>query len=253
MTDGYADIPIAGGDTATPLSLAKRVALIGRYLERGRSRVIDCGCGEGSYVEELGRRFAVDSVGIEYLPDKVAQAGRKAALRSRVIRADIARIPFADATFDLAVLNEVLEHVPNETGALAEVRRVLVPGGRLVLLSPNRWFPFETHGVYWKGTDRMLPPYVPLIPYIPVALGRHVFRYWARNYWPGELAATIRSGGFAVTERTWVWQTFENISGSQPLPIRVMRPVLRRIADTLERTPLLRRFGVSQVIVARRV
>jgi SAM-dependent methyltransferase len=252
MPHGYADIPIAGGDTATPLNLAKRTALIGRYLERGRSRVIDCGCGEGGYVEELGRCFRVESVGIEYLADKTAQAGRNAALRSRVVRANTSRIPFADATFHLAVLNEVLEHVPDEAGALAEIHRVLLPGGRLVLLSPNRWYPFETHGVYWKGTDRMLPPYVPLVPYIPLPLGRLAFRYWARNYWPGQLASLVRSAGFELVERTWMWQTFENISGSQPLAIRVMRPLLRRIADTLERVPLIQRLGVSQVLVARK-
>jgi ubiquinone/menaquinone biosynthesis C-methylase UbiE len=252
MTSTYTDIPIAGGDTATPLNLAKRAALIGKYLRPGQSKVIDCGCGEGGYIQELSRRYQVDCVGIEYLPEKVAEAHRNPAVASRVTQADIEHIPFGDASFDLAILNEVLEHVPSEAKALAEIHRVLAPSGKVVIMSPNRWFPFETHGVYWKGTDKPVPPYVPLVPYIPVALGSLVFRYWARNYWQGELATIVRAANFQIIDRTWIWQTFENISGRQPLPIRVTKPILRTLASTFEKLPVVRRFGVSQVIVAER-
>lgn len=250
MSTTYADIPIAGGDTATPLNLAKRAALMGSYLEPGRCRVIDCGCGEGTYVEELMRRYDVDCMGFEYVERKVAQASRNPAVASRVVQADIENIPFDDARFDVAIVNEVLEHVPSEPKALVEIHRILAPGGKLIVLSPNRWFPFETHGVLWKGTDKVVPRFVPFIPYVPVAAGSRVFRYWARNYWQGELASIVRAAGFKIVDRNWIWQTFENISRSQPALIRVLRPVLRTIANTCERIPFVRRFGVTQVIVA---
>ena len=252
MSTAYTDIPVAGGDTATPINLAKRASLIGKYLEPGRSRVIDCGCGEGAYVEELMGRYGVDCMGIEYVAEKVAKAGRNPAVASRVLQADIGRIPFDDARFDVAIVNEVLEHVPSEPKALAEIHRILSPGGKLIVLSPNRWYPFETHGVLWKGTDKMVPRFVPLVPYVPVAIGSKFFQYWARNYWQGELAGIVRAAGFKIIDRSWIWQTFENISRSQPTAIRMARPVLRTIANTCERTPVIRRFGMTQVIVATR-
>jgi ubiquinone/menaquinone biosynthesis C-methylase UbiE len=252
MSTVYASIPIAGGDTATPLNLDKRAKLIGRYLAPG-SPVIDCGCGEGAYVYELMRRYSVDCVGIEHMPEKVARASLNPAVASRVIQADIEQIPFEDGQFDVAIVNEVLEHVPSEAKALTEIHRVLSTGGKLIVMSPNRWYPFESHGVRWKSTKKPVPRIVPFVPYVPLTLGNRVFEYWARNYWQGELASMVRAAGFQITDRTWIWQTFENISKSQAALIRTARPVLRRIANTCERTLFVRRFGVSQVIVATKV
>jgi hypothetical protein len=79
-----------------------------------------------------------------------------------------------------------------------------------------------------------------------------LFQYWARNYWPWELRALVRAGGFSIERCGYVWQTFENISGHQPRLIGALRPLLRAIARALEATPGLRAFGVSQLIVARK-
>jgi ubiquinone/menaquinone biosynthesis C-methylase UbiE len=253
MIATYSNIPIAGGDTAKPLNITKRLKLIGKHIEPGRSKVVDCGCGEGGYVKALIDHYGVDCVGVEYVAEKVAQAHCNPLLVSRVVQGDIEQMPYGDATFDLGILNEVLEHVPNESKVLQEIHRVLAPRGKIMLFSPNRWFPFETHGVYWKGTDTRLPHYVPLVPFIPLRLGNLVFRYWARNYWQGQLASIVRAANFKMIEHTWIWQTFENISGMQPRLIQISKPILRSIANACEQTPIIRRFGVSQVIVAEKV
>jgi predicted N-acetyltransferase YhbS len=90
------------------------------------------------------------------------------------------------------------------------------------------------------------------VPYVPIRIGKRWFRYWARNYWPGELRRLVARAGFTVVDRTFVWQTFENISGQQPGWISRSRFALRAVANLLERTPGLRVFGVSQAILARR-
>jgi ubiquinone/menaquinone biosynthesis C-methylase UbiE len=251
---GYESITIAGGDTATPLNLEKRLRVLLPFVEPGQTtRFLDCGCGAGDYVLALASRYGVDAFGVEYSADKVRQAHGHDTLKERVQEGNLEAIPFPDDTFDLALLNEVLEHVPDETKALVEIRRVLRPGGRLVVFAPNRWFPFETHGVVSKSSGRAIPPYVPLIPYIPLLVGRRVFRYWARNYWHGELRNLLVKAGFQIESTGYVWQTFENISGTQPGWMGAAKPLLRGLALALERTPLLRRFGVSQVVVVRKL
>jgi SAM-dependent methyltransferase len=242
----------AGGDTATPLNLRKRLGLIQSLADSlAGKRVIDCGCGGGDYVRAMRDAGAI-AFGIEYQLGKV---GRLEAHRPLgpvgVSIADIERMPFTDAMFDLALVNEVLEHVPDDLWSLREIRRILKPNGMLVVFSPNRIHPFETHGVYLRRSDRRVPHYTPLLPYVPLRLGRLVFRYWARNYWPWELRALIDRAGFDVVTAFFVWQTFENISGHQPALVRKLRPALRRLSTVLERTPLLRSFGVSQAIFAR--
>jgi ubiquinone/menaquinone biosynthesis C-methylase UbiE len=245
----YPSISPAGGDTATPLNLAKRIAVIERYVAvRGR-RVLDCGCGAGEYVLALCQRGA-DAWGIELSRDKLTTA--PAPVAGRVSVGDLQDIAFRNATVDIALMNEVLEHVPDDSRALREVNRVLKPGGVLLIFSPNRRHPFETHGASVKGSSRRIPHYVPLIPYLPLSLSTTVMDFWARNYWPGELRQLVRSAGFRIAHTDYVWQTFEGISNHQPAFIARTRGLLRKVSHSLERVPVVRTLGASQVIVAHK-
>ena len=217
-----------------------------------KRRVLDCGCGAGEYVRAL-LALGADVCGVEFDAAKVAAGqahGGELAARVRV--GDLEALAFPDASFDVALFNEVLEHIPDDLLALREAWRVLRPEGRLVVLSPTRLYPFETHGVFWRGTSRRVSHAVPGIPWIPLWIGRRCFDYWARNYWPWELRALVERAGFRVIETGALWQTFENISGHQPRWLAALRPLLRLVCGVCERIPGLRAFGVSQLIVAVR-
>jgi ubiquinone/menaquinone biosynthesis C-methylase UbiE len=234
------------------MNLRKRIAFLQRHGVLPGKRVLDGGCGAGEYVVAL-RRLGVEARGIEYHSAKVAAARSRGVPDEWVCQGDLARVTFPDESFDVVILNEVLEHVPDEQLVLQEAYRILVPGGTLLVLSPNRLYPFETHGVTLRGLRVSIPPYVPLIPYVPLRLGKRAFEYWARNYWPSELTRLVSRFGFKVVARKYLWQTFENISGRQPAVVRLLRPVLRTAAQIGERTPLLRCLGVSQALVATKV
>ena len=75
------------------------------------------------------------------------------------------QLPFAQGYFDLVLSHEVIEHVQDDRQALAEMVRVLRPGGRLVLFCPNRGYPFETHGIYWRGRYHF--GNIPLVNWLP--------------------------------------------------------------------------------------
>jgi ubiquinone/menaquinone biosynthesis C-methylase UbiE len=252
MTKPYSTIQIGGGDTATPINLRKRLRFMAQCCDLQSAQLLDCGCGAGEYVFALLDSFGTDAWGIEYSETKVQQAKRHPHYAAHVKTGNLQHLAEPDGKYDVALLNEVLEHVPDHQAGLREVRRVLKPGGMLIVFSPNRWYPFETHGVTWRPTGRRLPPYLPFIPYVPIGIGRRVFEYWARNYWPHELRFLIRQTGFVICRTGFLWQTFENISGEQPWVIRRFRPVFRFLADASERIPLLRCFGVSQVVVAKK-
>ncbi len=245
----YDEIRIAGGDTATPLSLAKRLRLIEEVCDLPNVKFLDCGCGAGEYVFALREKYGTDAWGIEFLEDKVAKAKENPRYALCVKQGDLEGLDEPDATYDVGLLNEVLEHVPNESQALAEVYRVLKPGGRVIVFSPNRFFPFETHGVHLRGKGTKISPGFPLIPYLPLPVGKIFFDYWARNYWPHQLQGMVRAAGFTICRLDYFWQTFENISGRQPYLVRKFKGMFRSVAATCEKTPLIRRMGVSQVIV----
>lgn len=248
MRDGYAIAP-AGGDTATPRNLARRL----RWIERcvgslcGR-RVLDAGCGSGEYTRALASHGAC-VCGVEIDRDKLAKSRVAAEVRARLVQGDLERAPFASACFDLVLLNEVLEHVPDDAAALREAFRLLRPGGALVVFAPNRLFPFETHGVDTRAGRRVSHAW-PGLPWLPQWLLRRLFRVWARNYWPWQLAGMLRTSGFAVRRRGFAWPTFENISGHQPRWMRPLAAALRLVSALLEQVPGLRAFGASQLLVA---
>ncbi len=212
---------------------------------------MDCGCGAGEYVVALRDAGAL-AIGIEFDSEKRAQFAQRHPGADWVRAGDSQSLEFPDASFDAVLINEVLEHVPDDALALSEAHRVTKPGGRLILFAPNRMYPFETHGVYRLGSDRKLSPALPGIPYLPLRLGQRWFRYWARNYWPGELRRLVVAAGFAIESTGFVWQTFENISNAQPGFIGAVRPAARALANFCETIPGVRRFGVSQLIVAQR-
>jgi SAM-dependent methyltransferase len=93
----------------------------------------------------------------------------QARLRAPAITlAPAERLPFADASFDVVFSHEVIEHVNDDRLAAAEMVRVCAPAGRIVLFCPNRLYPFETHGHYWRGKYHF--GNTPLINWLPGSL-----------------------------------------------------------------------------------
>lgn len=104
------------------------------YAGRGDLRILDAGCGTGGDALYLGRYGHV--VGLDLAPEAAALVGER--LPGRFARGSVLALPFADASFDLLTSFDVLYHqgVPDELVALAEARRVLRPGGRLLIRLP---------------------------------------------------------------------------------------------------------------------
>jgi SAM-dependent methyltransferase len=131
----------------------------GRLGVRRGMRVLDLGCGEGRHSFEAYRRGA-DVVAVDWNATDLAttrewcaaiRAAGEApqAATATAVRADLRALPFPDATFDRVIAAEVLEHIPDDRTAIAELARVLKPGGRAAVTVP-RWFPER---VCWALSD----------------------------------------------------------------------------------------------------
>lgn len=134
-------------------------AILCHFLGRTRLdglRLLDLGASTGYIAESLHARGAhvvgadIDTPGLQAarsrLPESIALLG-----------ADGTHLPLATATMDIAIFNHTYEHVLAPEAVLAEIRRVLRPGGIVYLGLANRWFPIEPHyklpGLSW------LPPH----------------------------------------------------------------------------------------------
>ena len=119
--------------------------------------VLDMGCGGGRHAFALyqaGARVVALDMDAAELKDV---SGMFAALRPEVppgataaaVRGDAYRLPFPDATFDKVIAAEILEHLPEDSVAMAELARVCKPGGRIAVTVP-RWLPEK---VCWALSD----------------------------------------------------------------------------------------------------
>jgi SAM-dependent methyltransferase len=118
-------------------------------ISRG-DRVLDLGCGGGRHAFELYRRGA-RVVAFDHDGDELAQVATMflamgmagevpEGADGRVVQGDVLSLPFPDASFDAVIAAEVLEHIPDDTRAMAEIARVVRPGGRIAVTVP-RWWP----------------------------------------------------------------------------------------------------------------
>lgn len=123
-------------------------------------RVLDVGCATGVFLDGM-RRWGWQAHGVE--PNPVASAYARERLGLDVITAELETAGLADEFFDVVTLWDVLEHVPHPRRTLAEARRVLRPGGLLVLSLPSiESFEARLFGRYWAGWDQ--PRHLALFP-----------------------------------------------------------------------------------------
>jgi SAM-dependent methyltransferase len=208
---------------------------------------LDYGCAEGSYSLALSARGAWSVVGVDVIPERIETARSRPHPTTVTFElVGTGNLPFDDETFDGALVNEVLEHVGDEASSLAELRRVLRPGGVLALFSPNRWFPFEGHGARLPNGRWLTRQPVPLMPWLPTRFTRRVAT--ARNYWPGELREVIADAGFDVMSSEWALAQFDAYAWMpQPMIAWYHRNLAR-----IEHSPVARVAAVSTLVVARR-
>ena len=235
-------------------------------------RVLDVGCGAMSVADRL-RDLDVEYVGVDFGAPHVAYAARKYAdhggpLRVRLGRCAAEALPFADASADVVVFGEVIEHLIRPELAVWEIARVLRPGGVLVLttnnasevplVSPLRqplaWvekavgasMPIVISHRAWVWPERVDPALVPegsgdvFVPHT-----HHI---------PAETKHLLAAAGLSTIR----WSSFEF-----PPPHSRSAKVLermgaagRRAADVVEavaqRVPLVRRLGTHLLLIARK-
>lgn len=150
-------------------------------------RVLDVGAGFGRHVFECARRGA-DVVALDYAEDEVVQT--RATLGAMVdggeidinrfkgvLRGDATKLPFDDGAFDVVITSEVLEHIQDDVAAIAEMVRVLKPGGMFAATVPA-WLPEK---INWMLSEEY---------HAPISVGGHV-----RIYSATELKAKLVTAG----------------------------------------------------------
>ncbi len=209
--------------------------------ERIKGTILENGCGVGMYVEHLSP-FGGTVIGLEYDFDRARDAK---ANSPQLLNAAGEFLPLPSSTFDLILSHEVIEHVQDDRTAIREMVRTLKPGGRIVLFCPNRGYPVETHGIYWRGKyhfgNKLFVNYLPRA--IRDKLAPHV-----RVYSKRDLGKLFDGLPVKFIERTVIFGAYDNIIAR----LGVAGKLLRAVLQFLEKTPL-RILGISHLWVVEKV
>lgn len=132
--------------------------VVAHYHSVSGARFLSSGCGFGGSLLAYHDAGAASVTGVEVEPDYARLAELRVAGLSTasVHRVASEQLPFADDTFDLIESMDVIEHVGDADRYLAELARVLAPGGTILLATPNRLWPVEQH------LSILGPPWLPV-------------------------------------------------------------------------------------------
>jgi len=221
----------------------RRLNMIARFAgERMQGNVLENGCGVGMYVEkmtELGARVT----GLEYDYERAHEARRNSS--ERIVNAAGEFLPLPSLTFDLILSHEVIEHVQDDLLAIREMVRVLKPGGRAVIFCPNRGYPVETHGIFWKG--KYYFGNKPFVNYLP-RIWRDKLAPHVRVYSRRDLQKLFDGLPVKFIERTIIFGAYDNIIARTGIFGKIIRAVLQ----FMEATPL-KILGLSHFWVVEKI
>jgi len=221
----------------------RRLQMIALWAKLDGAQILVDGCGVGMYASQFLQRYSphVEAIDIE-LP-RVIDA-RDNGVNTAVVSA-AEHLPYPSNTFDTILSHEVIEHVLDDRAALSEMARVARIGGRIVMFCPNRWYPFETHGHYWRGEYHF--GNTPLINYLPDVL-RDKLAPHVRAYTKRGLRRMADGLPLKIVHHSRVYGGYDNIIARLGKAGKLIRDTLCKF----EGTPL-DTFGLSHLVVFEKI
>jgi SAM-dependent methyltransferase len=216
----------------------RRLHMIAQWTRLQDAKVLIAGCGVGTYATQIRRRYTPDVEAFDIEAERVIEALPETP---HALIAAAEALPYPDNQFDTILSHEVLEHVQDDRKSIQEMVRVLKPGGRVIIFVPNRWYPFETHVHYWKGTYHF--GNTPLINYLPDVLRNRLAPH-VRAYTAHGLRGLFDGCPVKVVNHQRIYGGYDNIIARLGTPGRVIRDTLYHI----EGTPL-DFFGLSHLLI----
>jgi SAM-dependent methyltransferase len=182
---------------------------VGYWIQSGiefseGERILEAGCGDAAILIRLMKLFNVHGTGVDFAESAITQAkllAHQENCKADFNRADICELPLESNQFDKVISLGVVEHMPDLEPSLKEMKRVLRPGGLMILMTPNR---------YSFGRWQRLAA---------CATGRWPYGY-QDEYSPSELASAVSAVGLRVVKSEAVLRRRMDF---EPAPLRWIR------------------------------
>jgi SAM-dependent methyltransferase len=217
----------------------RRLGMIRTWVNLN-GRVLDDGCGLGTYLAAIANE-SQQRFGLEIEHDRAVQA---ICTANGIVQGVGENLPFGQNVFDTVLSNEVIEHVADDKRYAAEMVRVVRPGGRILIFCPNRWYPVEQHGIFWRGRYKF--GNIPLVNYLPNPLRRRLAPH-VRVYTAISLRRLFRDLPVVLVHHSRIFGGYDNIEYRWPRFGRLLKSALYSV----ENTPISV-LGISHLLVVEK-
>ncbi|MCA9934462.1 MAG: class I SAM-dependent methyltransferase [Ardenticatenaceae bacterium] len=211
--------------------------MVRQWVQLEDATIFDNGCGLGTWLDAFGA-YSSHCFGLEVEQDRAVMARQTGA---GVALGVGETLPFAANTFDFVFSNEVIEHVDDDARYASEMVRVTKPGGRMLLFCPNRWYPVEQHGIYWRGEYRFGNK--PLVNYLPDPL-RNKLAPHVRAYTRRGLLQLFAELPVTAVHHGVIFGGYDNIENRLP----GLGKLIKKMLYAAENTPFAV-LGLSHLLV----
>lgn len=237
----------------------RRLNKIVKKIELTDKTILDQGCGIGVWMHEFKQFTKADNIyGFDIDPESLEEFKKinKTIYKDNPIPEKNIKVStgeelkFEDDKFDIVFSNEVLEHVEDDIKSSSEVLRTLKDGGSFIIFTPNRGWPFETHGMFFRG--KYIWGNIPFLPWMPKFI-RNKFSPHVRNYSNSDIKKVLKQAqsekySFEITHHSHVFPAFDNLERR----FGIIGKIFQKFFHTIEKTPL-HFFGISHFIIATKV
>ena len=218
----------------------RRFQMVQQWIDLEDATILDNSCGLGTYLDHFSQ-FSNRGFGLEIEHERAVKAIPSG---NGIVQAAGEDIPFANGTFDFVFSNEVIEHVFDDVKAMQEMVRVTKPNGRILIFCPNRWYPVEQHGIYWRGQYKF--GNIPLVNYLPNRL-RNKLAPHVRTYSKSALFKLFADLPVDVIHHSRIFGGYDNIEYRSPR----FGKTIKKALYASEKTPFSI-LGISHLLVLQK-
>lgn len=220
-----------------------RLTTISKIMDLKGINVIDIGCGSGRYsaiVAKLGVQYVI---GIEINHKRLKDAKDRFGKICNIyfICASAEKLPIKNQTLNLTLMIDVIEHVNNQHKTLNEANRILKSNGKIFIGAPNKFYPFDLHGMTILGVHVNNVLGIPFLSWLPHSIRQLV--KCKRVYSQKDLVYLLKEHGFLTVLIDYMMPPLESVKCSINL-----KYAIRRTFKILENLFLLKYIGSSIMV-----
>ncbi len=238
--------------TAFSKGFQRRLDILRKKVDLNNKVILDQGCGEGVWMNQFAKFTSPKNVyGFDIDPESKANYEliipnyQEPVPIDNYIICSAEDLKFEDGKFDIVFSNEVLEHVEDDYKAVDEVHRVLKKGGEFIIFTPNKGWPFETHGMFFNG--KYYWGNIPFLSWMP----KFIFNKFAphvRNYSNREIRKLFPKDKWVIEHHSHVFPGFDGAVRK----FGILGRMIKWLFHIIEKTPL-HFFGISHFIIVKKV